>query len=100
MKGNSSNVYISNVTCYESGCAVIGSMGSNAGQPDYVSNIYYDNFNCIHSSNAAWIKTYSGTGYVKNVTFANFKFTDVNQPIYVTPVSTYLTLSDTSLPYE
>ncbi|KAI0452255.1 glycoside hydrolase family 28 protein [Xylaria acuta] len=85
MKGNSSNVYISNVHCYESGCAVIGSMGSNSAQPDYVSNVYYDNFTCTHSSNAAWIKTYAGTGYVRNVTFANFKFTDVNQPIYVTP---------------
>jgi hypothetical protein len=88
MKGNSSNVFVSNVHCYESGCAVIGSMGSNAAQPDYVSNVYFDNVTCTHSSNAAWIKTYSGTGYVRNVTFANFKFTDVNQPIYVTPVST------------
>lgn len=97
MKGNSSNVYASNVHCYESGCAVIGSIGSNAGQPDYVSNVYYDNFTCTHSSNAAWIKTYSGTGYVRNVTFANFKFADVNQPIYVTPVSPIDSYSDVTL---
>ncbi|KAI0157634.1 glycoside hydrolase family 28 protein [Xylariaceae sp. FL1272] len=85
MKGNSTNVQISNVHCYESGCACIGSMGSNAAQPDYVENVYFNNVTCTHSSNAAWIKTYSGTGYVKNITFANFNFQDVNQPIYVTP---------------
>jgi len=84
VKGNSSNVDIRNVTCYESGCAVIGSMGSNAAQPDYVSNIYYENIRCIHSSNAAWIKTYPGNGYVRNVTFKDIEFQDVNQPIYVT----------------
>lgn len=85
MKGNSSNVHISNVHCYESGCAVIGSLGSNAATPDYVTDIYYDNITCTHSSNAAWIKTYSGTGAVRNVTFANIRFADVNQPVYVTP---------------
>jgi Glycosyl hydrolases family 28 len=31
-----------------------------------------------------WIKTYPGTGHVKNVTFRNIEFTDVNQPIYLT----------------
>lgn len=38
-----------------------------------------------HSSNAAWIKTYSGQGRVRNVTFANMRFDNVNQPIYITP---------------
>ncbi|KAI1491079.1 pectin lyase fold/virulence factor [Biscogniauxia mediterranea] len=86
MKGNSSNIHVTNVHCYESGCAVIGSMGSSASQPDYVSDVVFDNITCTHSSNAAWIKTYAaGAGYVRNVTFANVAFDDVNQPIYVTP---------------
>ncbi|KAI0600452.1 glycoside hydrolase family 28 protein [Biscogniauxia sp. FL1348] len=86
MKGNSSNIHVTNVHCYESGCAVIGSMGSSASQPDYVSDVVFDNVTCTHSSNAAWIKTYAaGGGHVRNVTFANFAFDDVNQPIYVTP---------------
>ncbi|KAI0011167.1 glycoside hydrolase family 28 protein [Xylariaceae sp. FL0662B] len=85
MKGNSSNIFVENVTCYESGCAVIGSMGNPASTPDLVSNVVFNNITCVHSSNAAWIKTYSGTGYVKNVTFSNIRAENVNQPIYVTP---------------
>ncbi|KAI1079365.1 glycoside hydrolase family 28 protein [Whalleya microplaca] len=85
MKGNSSNIFVENVKCYESGCAVIGSMGNPATTPDLVSNVVFNNITCVHSSNAAWIKTYSGTGYVKNVTFSNIVAENVNQPIYVTP---------------
>lgn len=85
MKGNSTNISVSNVTCHESGCACIGSVGSQASQPDYVENVYFNNITCIHSSNAAWIKTYSGTGRVRNITFANFRISQVDQPIYVTP---------------
>jgi hypothetical protein len=62
----------------------IGSVGSNARQPDYVENIVFENITAIHSSNSAWIKTYPGTGYVRNVTFRNIYGEDVNQPIYVT----------------
>lgn len=60
-------------------------MGSNAGQPDLVDNVVFEDFRCIHSSNAAWIKTYPGTGRVRNVTFRNFQIEDVNQPIYLSP---------------
>jgi len=78
-------VHVSNVVCQESGCATIGSIGSNAGQPDIVENIVFKNITCKHSSNAAWIKTYSGTGRVRNVTFEDIVVEDVDQPIYVTP---------------
>lgn len=64
---------------------VIGSIGSQAWQPDYVENVVFENVKLNHSSNAAWIKTYAGTGYVRNVTFRNIEFQDVNQPIYLTP---------------
>ncbi len=63
----------------------VGSLGKDAGTPEYVDNVVFDNITCTHSSNAAWIKTYPGTGHVRNVTFRNIKFTDVNQPIYITP---------------
>jgi galacturan 1,4-alpha-galacturonidase len=63
----------------------IGSLGNPSTVPDYVSNIKFDNITAIHSSNAAWIKTYPGIGYVRNVTFSNIKVQDVNQPIYVSP---------------
>lgn len=85
MKGNSTNVHVSNVVCHESGAMCIGSIGSNPSQPDYVENVYYDNVTAYHSSNAAWLKTYSGQGRVRNVTYANMRFENVNQPIYITP---------------
>ena len=84
VKGNSSNVHVSNVVCRESGAMTVGSVGSNSNQPDYVENVLFENITAIHSSNAAWIKTYPGRGYVRNVTFRNVRFEDVNQPIYVT----------------
>ncbi|OTB07822.1 glycoside hydrolase family 28 protein [Hypoxylon sp. CI-4A] len=83
IKGNSTNIQVENVHCYESGCATIGSIGNNA--IDYVQDVTFDNITCTHSSNAAWIKTYSGRGLVKNITFSNIRADDVNQPIYVTP---------------
>ncbi|KAI1774178.1 glycoside hydrolase family 28 protein [Hypoxylon cercidicola] len=84
VKGNSTNIQVSNVHCYESGCATIGSLGNPANVADYVEGVTFDNITCTHSSNAAWIKTYSGTGRVRNVTFSNIVAQDVNQPIYVT----------------
>ncbi|KAI2473885.1 glycoside hydrolase family 28 protein [Annulohypoxylon bovei var. microspora] len=84
VKGNSTNIHVSDVHCYESGCATIGSLGNPSNVADYVDNVVFDNITCTHSSNAAWIKTYSGTGHVKNVTFSNIRAENVNQPIYVT----------------
>ena len=78
-------MHVSNVVCYESGGMVVGSIGSQASQPDYVENVLFENVTLTHSSNAAWIKTYPGTGRVNNVTFRNIRFTDVNQPIYISP---------------
>lgn len=73
---------MSNVTCYESGCTTIGSLGNNA--VDYVDNVLFEDIRCIHSSNAAWIKTYpTGQGHVRNVTFRRYEIQDVNQPIYL-----------------
>lgn len=64
----------------------IGSIGKDAGVAEYVDDVVFDNITLIHSSNAAWIKTYpAGPGHVKNITFQNIKFTDVNQPIYISP---------------
>ena len=71
------------MTCHESGCVVAGSLGNGNG-PDTVDNVVFEDFRCIHSSNAAWIKIYPGQGRVRNVTFRNFEINDVNQPIYIT----------------
>jgi galacturan 1,4-alpha-galacturonidase len=84
IKGNSTNVYVSNITCYSSGGMCIGSIGQDSSKPDYVDNVVFEDIHLTHSSNAAWIKTYPGNGHVKNVTFRNIEFTNVNQPIYIT----------------
>ncbi|KAJ3514052.1 hypothetical protein NLJ89_g2597 [Agrocybe chaxingu] len=84
-KGNTTNMHVSNITCYESGGMVVGSIGSIPSQPDYVENVLFENVSLNHSSNAAWIKTYPGNGRVRNVTFRNIRFSDVNQPIYISP---------------
>lgn len=67
IKGNSSNIFVKNVTCYESGAMCIGSLGNPASTPDYVDNVVFEDITAIHSSNAAWIKTYPGTGHVRNI---------------------------------
>ncbi|RXW21694.1 hypothetical protein EST38_g4163 [Candolleomyces aberdarensis] len=84
-KGNTTNMHVRNVTCYESGCMVVGSLGNPTTTPDYVDNVLFEDVTCIHSSNAAWVKTYAGQGRVNNITFRNIQFDDVNQPIYITP---------------
>jgi galacturan 1,4-alpha-galacturonidase len=96
IKGNSSNIHVKNVTCYESGAMCIGSLGNPASTPDYVDNVLFEDITAIHSSNAAWIKTYPGQGHVKNVTFRNIKFQDVNQPIYISPCIYSYTNCDSS----
>lgn len=87
----------------------IGSMGN--GVTETVDDVSFENITLVHSSNAAckWysredfvssrdhlyqtvtnplspgIKTYPGSGHVKNVLFKDIRFTDVNQPIYISP---------------
>jgi galacturan 1,4-alpha-galacturonidase len=85
IKGNSSNIHVKNVTCYESGAMCIGSLGNPTTIPDYVENVLFEDIKAVHSSNAAWIKTYPGQGFVRNITFRNVNFEDVNQPIYISP---------------
>lgn len=96
IKGNSTNVFVKNVTCHESGAMCIGSLGNPSTTPDYVDNIWFEDITAIHSSNAAWIKTYPGQGHVKNVTFKNINFVDVNQPIYISPCIYSYTNCDSS----
>lgn len=64
---------------------VVGSLGNPSYVPDFVDNVVFEHVRLTHSSNAAWIKTYAGTGHVRNVTFRDIEFQDVNQPIYISP---------------
>ena len=101
IKGNSSNVYVKNITCSGLGSSgmPIGSIGQVPGQPDYVHNITFEDVLLYDNVNSGWIKTWQGKhsdvtgngdtgggggGAVKNVTFRNFRCEPCNQPIYVT----------------
>ncbi|KAJ4414542.1 hypothetical protein N0V85_003103 [Neurospora sp. IMI 360204] len=59
-----------------SGGRCIGSIGSNAGQPDYVENVVFENVERHDSSNAAWIKTYPGHSY-SNCDSSRISITDI-----------------------
>ena len=99
VKGNTTNLYVRNVTCYGSGGMPIGSIGQYPTEPDYVENVLFEDIVLHDASSAGWIKTWAGepaltssngdnggggTGYVKNVTWKNIHCNNVSQPIYVT----------------
>jgi hypothetical protein len=96
VKGNSTNIDVRNVTCIRGNGACIGSVGKVATQLDYVDNVHFQDIKLVGSENAAYIKTYSGIGHVRNVTFRNFQLEDVGQPIYVTPCTYGFKNCDTS----
>ena len=83
MRSNSTNIYVSNIVCYESGVMVISSLCNPALTLNLVDNVVFENISLTHSSNAAWMKTYLDQGYVRNATFRNINFNDIDQPVYV-----------------
>lgn len=97
-KGNTTNLLVRNVTCYNSNGMTIGSVGQYPLTPDYVENVVFEDVRLINSVDGAYIKTWQGTaqdntgngdsggggsGYVRNVTFSNFKITNVGLPIQI-----------------
>ncbi|KAM0800807.1 putative exo-polygalacturonase [Usnea florida] len=99
VKGNTTNLYVQNITCYGSGGMPIGSIGQYPTKPDYVENVLFEDILLHGSSSAGWIKTWAGvpaptssngdnggggTGFVRNVTWRNIQCESVSQPIYVT----------------
>ncbi|MCJ1442242.1 MAG: hypothetical protein MMC23_002735 [Stictis urceolatum] len=83
VRSNSTNIYVSNIVCYESGVMVISSLCNPALTLNLVDNVVFENISLTHSSNAAWMKTYLDQGYVRNATFRNINFNDIDQPVYV-----------------
>jgi len=72
-----------NIVChYTAGCNM-GSFG-NAPTDAAVSNVWYRNVTMYNSEAGAQIKTYpNNNGYVKNVTYENFKLVAVDYPMSV-----------------
>lgn len=97
-KGNTTNLYVKNVTCYGGNGMTIGSVGQYPEMPDYNNNTIFENVRLINSDDAAYIKTWQGvpvkrstngdgggggSGYVRNVTFRNFHLENVKLPIQI-----------------
>ena len=98
-KGNTTNLHVRNVTCYQTNGMTIGSVGQYLHQPDYVENVLFEDVTLVNSTDGAYIKTWQGqqqgatsngdaggggSGYVRNVTFRNFQLTNVALPIQIT----------------
>lgn len=98
VKGNSTDITIRNATCHRGNGMTIGSVGEYANWPDYVENILFEDVKLDSVMQAAYIKIWQGeksddsgngagggggAGYVKNVTFRNFEFTEARLPIQI-----------------
>ncbi|KZS92111.1 pectin lyase-like protein [Sistotremastrum niveocremeum HHB9708] len=103
-KPNSTFITVQNMNCNGSHGISVGSLGQYAGETDIVANVYVQNITMSNAQNGARIKVFGGnpsasstagggTGYVKNITYANFRVNNVDNPItlnqcYSTPAAT------------
>lgn len=98
VKGNSTDIYIRNVTCSDGNGMTIGSVGEYPNFPDYVENVIFEDVKIRNTMQAAYIKTWQGlpskhsgngagggggSGYVRNVTFKNFDIENSALPIQI-----------------
>ncbi|KAJ7109082.1 pectin lyase fold/virulence factor [Mycena crocata] len=81
-KPNSTNVLVSNLNCTGS-----HSLGQFAGMFDIVENVTAINIRMSNAQNGARIKAWAGSGVgsgiVKNITFANFIESNVDNPVVI-----------------
>ncbi|GJJ09196.1 hypothetical protein Clacol_003418 [Clathrus columnatus] len=94
LKPNSTNILVSNLNCNGSHGTSIGSLGQFAGETDIVENVLIENIVMANAQNGARIKVFGGnpsptsvsgggTGFVKNVTFLNYRVDNVDNPILI-----------------
>lgn len=96
VKGNTTNLFVKNVTCYSNRGMTIGSLGQYPATPDYVQNVTFEDVKCLNCIDGAYVKTWAGvpastsgngdaggggSGLVKNVTFNNFEMVNVAMPM-------------------
>ncbi|KAK4955521.1 hypothetical protein LTR10_006460 [Elasticomyces elasticus] len=98
-KGNTTNLYVQNVTCYGGSGLTIGSVGQYPLTPDYDENILFEDITILGSMDGTYIKTWQGvnvddtgnggaggggSGLVRNITFRHIHMEDVALPIQIT----------------
>ncbi|KAF8313638.1 pectin lyase-like protein [Clavulina sp. PMI_390] len=93
-KPNSTNIVVTNLSCTGSHGISVGSLGQYAGEVDIVENVYVKGITMTSAQNGARIKAWAGSasststagggsGYVKNITFANFVNSAVDNPVVI-----------------
>ncbi|KAJ5600412.1 exo-polygalacturonase [Penicillium hetheringtonii] len=97
-KGNTTNLFVENITCHGGNGITIGSVGQYLNMPDYDLNITFKNVKCVNCMNGAYIKTWQGIpdnnssnsdaggrgrGLIKNITFQDFDMENVGLPIQI-----------------
>ncbi|KAJ7491241.1 glycoside hydrolase family 28 protein [Mycena latifolia] len=86
-KPNSTNIIVSDLNCNGSHGISVGSLGQFAGMFDIVENVTSTNIKMSNAQNGARIKAWAGpnvgSGIVKNVTFANFIESNVDNPVVI-----------------
>ncbi|KAH8103049.1 pectin lyase fold/virulence factor [Cristinia sonorae] len=93
-KPNSTNVLVSHMDCDGSHGISVGSLGQYAGTTDIVANVSVHDIIMKNAQYGARIKVFGGSpdanstagggsGFVKNITFANFQVANVEGPIYI-----------------
>ncbi|SCV69744.1 BQ2448_1138 [Microbotryum intermedium] len=100
LKPNSTEVEIGNMVCNGSHDISVGSLGQYRGQTDIVKNVYIHNISMSNAQAGARIKVWpnspyadpasgGGLGYVKNITFENFVYNNVDDPLIITSCYNY-----------
>ncbi|KAI0466869.1 glycoside hydrolase family 28 protein [Xylaria cf. heliscus] len=103
IKGNSTNILVEDSTFDKSLGLAFGSLGQYIGTVEVVENITARNIVGKGTRYGAYVKTWTGdvvnyppngggggTGYLRNITMANFTFTDVeNQAFYITQCTSF-----------
>jgi len=86
-KPNSTNIFLSNVTCYNSHGISVGSVGEYAGVYDIVENVFATDITLFNTENGARIKAFAGpgvgSGMVKNITFQNFVVNNIENALII-----------------
>ncbi|GJE94846.1 glycoside hydrolase family 28 protein [Phanerochaete sordida] len=93
-KPNSTNILVSNLWCNGSHGVSVGSLGQYAGETDIVANVTVFNVSMNNAQNGARIKVFGGnpspnstagggTGFVRNVTYADYSVSNVDNPIII-----------------
>ncbi|KAH8555681.1 glycoside hydrolase family 28 protein [Umbelopsis sp. PMI_123] len=102
IKPVSTNIYVQNITCYNSTGIAIGSLGQYPGKYDIAENVTFRDVKIYDGAGGAYLKTWlslqagippngggNGTGIIKNLLFENFEVSNTSTPVLITQCLSY-----------